>query len=426
VQDKEAQEAADAEDAERMALLSIDWQDFVVVATIDFDEGEDAGLPGPMTLKQIRQMARASTFVEENGAKTEEESKKATGGAGMDAEERDLVAQGQGMPSVPTAADSGDVDMELSDEEEAAPMRVVKDYRRQDVRSAAMAAGGGYDPSRYVVSPITGELVPIEQMEEHMRVSLIDPKWKQQKDTMLAKIKETTKASDDEIGRNLALLARTRPDVFGADAATVSSAVHRQIESERTGDKAPPMPPPAPAAPPAWPPTAAPPPPPIHAVPPVPVPDKAPIPPPPTSAPPPPPSVSQQVPLPPPEKDGIEEEEEQDAKRRRIDGGLVLAPEADFVAQHPGQRVIRVQCPDVASNSALHGQLLEVEVPSLLENVQSLKERISGAVGLAVNKLRLGREGVGILVDALSLGHYNVDGDVVLQLSIKERGGRKK
>lgn len=33
---------------------------------------------------------------------------------------------------------------------------------------------------------------------------------------MLSKIKETTKASDDEIGRNLMGLARARPDVFGA------------------------------------------------------------------------------------------------------------------------------------------------------------------------------------------------------------------
>ncbi len=27
-----------------------------------------------------------------------------------------------------------------------------------------------------VVSPITGELVPVEQMAEHMRISLIDPR----------------------------------------------------------------------------------------------------------------------------------------------------------------------------------------------------------------------------------------------------------
>lgn len=52
-------------------------------------------------------------------------------------------------------------------------------------------------------------------MAEHMRVSLIDPRWKEQRDAMLAKIRETTKAADEEIGRNLVTLAKTRPDIFG-------------------------------------------------------------------------------------------------------------------------------------------------------------------------------------------------------------------
>lgn len=46
---------------------------------------------------------------------------------------------------------------------------------------------------RFVVSPITGELVPIGEMAEHMRVSLIDPKYRAQKEIMLAKIRDTTK-----------------------------------------------------------------------------------------------------------------------------------------------------------------------------------------------------------------------------------------
>lgn len=50
---------------------------------------------------------------------------------------------------------------------------------------------------------------------EHMRISLLDPKWKEQKEAMLSKIKDTTKAGDDEITRNLIGLAKTRPDIFG-------------------------------------------------------------------------------------------------------------------------------------------------------------------------------------------------------------------
>jgi splicing factor 3A subunit 1 len=48
-----------------------------------------------------------------------------------------------------------------------------------------------------------------------MRISLLDPKWKEQKEAMLSKIKDTTKAGDDEITRNLIGLAKTRPDIFG-------------------------------------------------------------------------------------------------------------------------------------------------------------------------------------------------------------------
>ena len=71
------------------------------------------------------------------------------------------------------------------------------------------------EAGKFVKSPITGELVAVDQMAEHMRISLIDPRWRTQREAMLAKIRETTKASDDEIGRNLVGLARHRPDVFG-------------------------------------------------------------------------------------------------------------------------------------------------------------------------------------------------------------------
>ena len=72
------------------------------------------------------------------------------------------------------------------------------------------------ESSKVVVSPITGELIPVDQMAEHMRISLIDPKFQEQRQAMMSKIRETTKASDDEIGRNLVGLASKRPDVFGA------------------------------------------------------------------------------------------------------------------------------------------------------------------------------------------------------------------
>jgi hypothetical protein len=65
-----------------------------------------------------------------------------------------------GMPPLPA---------EEEEEEEEAPIKVVKNYDRR----AARGGPASYDPTKYAVSPITGELVPLAEMAEHMRVSLL-------------------------------------------------------------------------------------------------------------------------------------------------------------------------------------------------------------------------------------------------------------
>ena len=52
-QEAAAQQEADERERERMAMLSIDWHEFVVVETIDFFEDEDEELPPPLTLKEV-------------------------------------------------------------------------------------------------------------------------------------------------------------------------------------------------------------------------------------------------------------------------------------------------------------------------------------------------------------------------------------
>ena len=93
------------------------------------------------------------------------------------------------------------------------------------------------EASRMVRSPLTGELVAVDQMAEHMRVSLIDPKWRIQREAMLSKIRETTKASDEEIGANLIGLARKRPDVFGACLLCSSNDCHNSPDYQAHASK---------------------------------------------------------------------------------------------------------------------------------------------------------------------------------------------
>ncbi|RHN46224.1 putative splicing factor 3A subunit 1 [Medicago truncatula] len=65
-----------------------------------------------------------------------------------------------------------------------------------------------------------------------MQISLYNPKYKEQKERMFSKIRETTLAQDDEISKNIVGLARTRPDIFGTTEEEVSNAVKAEIEKK--------------------------------------------------------------------------------------------------------------------------------------------------------------------------------------------------
>ncbi|GFH15663.1 ubiquitin-like domain-containing protein, partial [Haematococcus lacustris] len=157
VRERELKDAADEAERERLAYQAIDWHEFVVVDTIEFFDDEDEELPPPLTIKDIIAMTKAQVFgQQEEGTET----------APAD------------TPAVPAAA------VAMTQEE------------------------------KEMVSPITGELIAVADMAEHMRVSLIDPRWKEQREAMLSKIRDHTRASDEEIGRNLVGLAKTRPDIF--------------------------------------------------------------------------------------------------------------------------------------------------------------------------------------------------------------------
>ena len=105
----------------------------------------------------------------------------------------------------------------------------------EDAAEAKAKASGGMDATKFAVSPITGELIAVDQMAEHMRISLIDPKWKVQKEAMLAKLRDSTMANDEEVATNVLMLARTRPDIFGTTDEEVSTAIKESIEKKKLG-----------------------------------------------------------------------------------------------------------------------------------------------------------------------------------------------
>lgn len=226
-QEQARQKAEDEIEQERMQMAMIDWHDFVVVETIEFVDDEDEELPVPMTLEEVIRRSKLTALGEEEPMETVEPGKDVE--MEMDEEEIQMVEEGMRAARIEeNIGDEKKSEAKPPTDEPEQPMRIVKNWKRPEERIPAER-----DPTKFVISPITGELIPISEMAEHMRISLIDPKYKEQKERMMAKIRETTLAADDEISRNIVGLARTRPDIFGTTEEEVSNAVKAEIEKKK-------------------------------------------------------------------------------------------------------------------------------------------------------------------------------------------------
>ena len=85
---------------------------------------------------------------------------------------------------------------------------------------------------------------------------------------------------------------------------------------------------------------------------------------------------------------------------------------------------ISVSVPNLDEGN-LRGQVLQIPVQSLSDTVGSLKEQIAGELQLPANKQKLSVR-TSFLKDNLTLAYYNVGPGVVINLTLRERGGRKK
>lgn len=249
-QEREQREEEAKAQRERDALARIDWHDFVVADKIEFGDDDDEQLPDPLpkrdviaqvegeateTAEAAASVSVAPGFADEEAPYEEQE---------LDEEERQLVEQARNARR-PDAAQNdmeevGEVPSESGAifgpaappaEEGEGELKVVKNYQPPGKDRKPQKA---QQSSQKVVSPITGEIIDSDKMAEHMHVSLIDPKWKEQREAMLAKIRDVSYANDDEIANNIVGLARTRPDIFGSSDDDMSVAVSNEIQRNST------------------------------------------------------------------------------------------------------------------------------------------------------------------------------------------------
>lgn len=222
--------AADAE-ADKLAYAQIDWHDFVVVETIEFTAADDeVELPPPMSLAELER-----TSLEEKQAMSllNEASNLAIEEAPPDYEEQKPVEISVPAPPAPPADAAAKV--EESEEDQRIRERQEALQRQSQARAAAvnpnrenikvLPQGSSRRSVRAKAAqaakqecPLCHQLFSSEEFEEHIRIELLDPKWKDQKAKLEAR-NAVSNLTFDDVSTNMKRLASARADLFALDGS---------------------------------------------------------------------------------------------------------------------------------------------------------------------------------------------------------------
>ncbi|KAK2743414.1 SF3a splicing factor complex subunit [Myotisia sp. PD_48] len=242
-QEQQQQKKEEAEEEEKLAYAQVDWHDFVVVETVLFTEADDqVELPPPTSLNDLqtasleqkammslqphdRRIEEAMPTDEDTyynaEPPTSETPQYGTASLPIILQQHPEFSQ-QPSPIPSQAVTSTDASLSPSigaDHPVPSPsptphqppaMRIRSDYVP---RAQAKRLNTTSQPT--TLCPNCRQQIPIAEIENHMRIELLDPRWKEQRAKAEARF-ATTNLSTVDVANNLKRLASQRSDVFDA------------------------------------------------------------------------------------------------------------------------------------------------------------------------------------------------------------------
>ncbi|KAN0066104.1 SF3a splicing factor complex subunit [Thecaphora frezii] len=239
--------ADELEKQQKAAFDEIDWQDFVVVGTVELtDADQHIDLPPPRSLRDFENMTMAQKKMAAMIMETEAE--------GLDGQEEVEELEMAGSSKARAFAkkvDDEDMEMEMdnsSDEGEAdasaakvqattmaeevkrpdgpATIRIRKDYVPRGI------AGRQKGP-QMTQCPVCGEQIAVDEMAEHVRFELLNPKYREQRAELEAKkAQQATLQAGADPTHFLRQFASSRTDIFGTETEEAARA-RREAEERR-------------------------------------------------------------------------------------------------------------------------------------------------------------------------------------------------
>jgi len=212
-------ENAEAEQ-ERKTYSQIDWDDLVVVQTVDFQPSETLSLPPPCTPSEvgtrILNLERADT----------------TGCMDMDVESDEEDQEVQPSRPIIPEKEKQYVPYAVTQPAPAAPSSanvIVRDYDPKKARATITR-------EEYVISPLTHKRVLAGKLQDHVHYSTVDPLYKKQRDReQMERQEDVAEAAGTDISGNIARLAERRTDIFGTGAQGAEQTIIGKKLGEEEG-----------------------------------------------------------------------------------------------------------------------------------------------------------------------------------------------
>lgn len=194
---KTKEEAADAAAKAREAYSAVDWGDFVVVDTIEWTADDE---------RAAEALLRGEGQVEGDGDAADDAPQPRAGSS--------KPSQGTGDDDAMELDDDMDMDMDMDEEPAAKPAAPAKKVVRTGyVSHADKVAAAAVAPRHTQTCPRCGAEIPVEEMAEHMRIELLDPKWAESQKNPVQEAPSNL-ADGEDASRVLAGIAAKRADLF--------------------------------------------------------------------------------------------------------------------------------------------------------------------------------------------------------------------
>ena len=191
--------------------------------TVEFtDADEQSELPPPMSLSELENMSLAQKRMASMPEEVQLDSKN-NEPEDIEMDETDDTQQ-KLQQQKRTATLPGNSN---------APFKIRTDYKPK-LYGTQPTKG----PTATALCPRCGEAIPVAELDEHMRIELLDPKWKDQKLAMEAKQRDSNLLQEgNDVAKILKNISGLRPDIFGSDEVDANKRIREQEEEAKKKDR---------------------------------------------------------------------------------------------------------------------------------------------------------------------------------------------